>query len=399
MAVSLVSYDSSDDDSDEESDSSNSDHIKETVAQKSPSYTRLKQENENLQISKSLYTEDRQTCQSHEKVEKQVDDFPPLPKPKFHDTDIDWNCLKILKDSQSGIIKISAPSLIEVEDKCTLEPKKKKLKPSEKRSGLFALLPSPKREDKLIPQVLSRKNNDNSHYKSVNSYKTVRNEETVCDVSDCVKNKESDCVKNKELNFLKDNDFFSLSSSENNSILIKKTPEDFPDNRMSEVLRSQYADKEINNVDTCNSLIMTESIQQEPLCINPVYEKESLYPVATASFTSVGSNIKLNDMALNQLCGTRDRHKLKAENLELIDISGDSIMPDSREWLTKQLTEESQYTSAHSHKKKDGPTSQQKRKHQITYLAFQAKEHELELKNQWASNRMSRKQTQAKYGF
>ena len=46
-------------------------------------------------------------------------------------------------------------------------------------------------------------------------------------------------------------------------------------------------------------------------------------------------------------------------------------MPDSREWLTKQLTEESQYTSAQSHKKKDGPTSQQKRKHQITYLAFQ----------------------------
>lgn len=30
---------------------------------------------------------------------------------------------------------------------------------------------------------------------------------------------------------------------------------------------------------------------------------------------------------------------------------------------------------------------------------FQAKENELELKNQWANNRMSRKQTQAKYGF
>lgn len=30
---------------------------------------------------------------------------------------------------------------------------------------------------------------------------------------------------------------------------------------------------------------------------------------------------------------------------------------------------------------------------------FQAKEREIELKNEWSNNRMSRKQTQAKYGF
>jgi len=32
-------------------------------------------------------------------------------------------------------------------------------------------------------------------------------------------------------------------------------------------------------------------------------------------------------------------------------------------------------------------------------LVFQAKERELELKNQWSHNKQSRKQTQAKYGF
>lgn len=41
----------------------------------------------------------------------------------------------------------------------------------------------------------------------------------------------------------------------------------------------------------------------------------------------------------------------------------------------------------------------QKKKHQITWLAAQAKAREVELKNQWAANRNTRKQTQAKYGF
>jgi hypothetical protein len=38
----------------------------------------------------------------------------------------------------------------------------------------------------------------------------------------------------------------------------------------------------------------------------------------------------------------------------------------------KALSEETEYRS--SHKKKDGPTSQQKRKHHITYLAHQVLE-------------------------
>jgi proline-rich protein PRCC len=35
----------------------------------------------------------------------------------------------------------------------------------------------------------------------------------------------------------------------------------------------------------------------------------------------------------------------------------------------------------------------------VVFFLFQAKENELELKNQWSQNRMSRKQTQSKYGF
>lgn len=58
------------------------------------------------------------------------------------------------------------------------------------------------------------------------------------------------------------------------------------------------------------------------------------------------------------------------QDMQLIEVSGDAIMPDPNEWLTKQMTQE-QGTKTHSHRKNDGPTTQQRRKHQITYLAFQ----------------------------
>ncbi len=66
----------------------------------------------------------------------------------------------------------------------------------------------------------------------------------------------------------------------------------------------------------------------------------------------------------------------------------------------KEINERKSLTfPSHFQKKGDQPTGQQRRKHQITYLIHQAKERELELKNNWAENKLTRRQTQAKYGF
>ena len=73
-------------------------------------------------------------------------------------------------------------------------------------------------------------------------------------------------------------------------------------------------------------------------------------------------------LQLQRLCGRRA--KRQQQDMQLIEVSGDAIMPDPNEWLTKQMTQE-QDTKTHSHRKNDGPTTQQRRKHQITYLAFQ----------------------------
>ena len=45
------------------------------------------------------------------------------------------------------------------------------------------------------------------------------------------------------------------------------------------------------------------------------------------------------------------------------------------------------------------PTKGQKRKHNIMYLAFQSKSMENDLKEQFATNRKTKRETQAKYGI
>uniref|UniRef100_A0A8C8SNP2 Proline rich mitotic checkpoint control factor n=1 Tax=Pelusios castaneus TaxID=367368 RepID=A0A8C8SNP2_9SAUR len=103
----------------------------------------------------------------------------------------------------------------------------------------------------------------------------------------------------------------------------------------------------------------------------------------------------LDDEAFKRLQGKRNRGR---EEINFVEIKGDDQLSGAQQWMTKSLTEEKTMKSF-SKKKGEQPTGQQRRKHQITYLIHQAKERELELKNTWSENKLSRRQTQAKYGF
>ncbi|XP_067884599.1 proline-rich protein PRCC [Heterodontus francisci] len=106
-------------------------------------------------------------------------------------------------------------------------------------------------------------------------------------------------------------------------------------------------------------------------------------------------NTFMNDEAFKRLQGKRNRGK---EEVSFVEIKGDDQLSGSQQWLMKSLSEEKDMKSF-SKKRGEQPTSQQRRKHQITYLIHQAKERELELKNAWSDNRLTKRQTQAKYGF
>uniref|UniRef100_A0A1A7YFA1 Papillary renal cell carcinoma (Translocation-associated) n=1 Tax=Iconisemion striatum TaxID=60296 RepID=A0A1A7YFA1_9TELE len=103
-----------------------------------------------------------------------------------------------------------------------------------------------------------------------------------------------------------------------------------------------------------------------------------------------------DDEGFMRLQGKRNRGK---EEVRFLEIKGDDQLSGNQQWMTKSISEEKQNRQSYSKRKGAQPTGQQRRKHQITYLIHQAKERELELKNSWAENRLTRRQTQAKYGF
>ncbi|XP_072304057.1 proline-rich protein PRCC [Eucyclogobius newberryi] len=109
-----------------------------------------------------------------------------------------------------------------------------------------------------------------------------------------------------------------------------------------------------------------------------------------------GNSAMFDEEAFMRLQGKRNRGK---EEITFLEIKGDDQLSGTQQWLTKSITEEQQNRSSFSKKRGGMPTGQQRRKHQITYLIHQAKERELELKNSWAENKLTRRQTQAKYGF
>lgn len=103
-----------------------------------------------------------------------------------------------------------------------------------------------------------------------------------------------------------------------------------------------------------------------------------------------------NDEAFRRLQGKQNRGK---EEIKFLEIKGDDQLSGNQQWMMKGMTAEAEPRKSFSKKRGDQPTGQQRRKHQITYLIHQAKERELELKNNWADNKLTRRQTQAKYGF
>ncbi|NP_001107967.1 proline-rich protein PRCC [Xenopus tropicalis] len=125
------------------------------------------------------------------------------------------------------------------------------------------------------------------------------------------------------------------------------------------------------------------------------YQESDSSSAALKETAAAAADSFMDDEAFKRLQGKRNRGR---EEINFVDIKGDDQLSGNQQWLTKSLTEEKTMKSF-SKRKGEQPTGQQRRKHQITYLIHQAKERELELKNSWSDNKMSRRQTQAKYGF
>ena len=108
--------------------------------------------------------------------------------------------------------------------------------------------------------------------------------------------------------------------------------------------------------------------------------------------TEPSDDVELDRTAIEALQGVK--RKLP-DNAQIIEIHGERLTYDPSQAHLKSISEE---RSAHN-SDNTAFSKVQKKRHQITYLAAQAKAREVDLKNQWAQNKMSRRHTQQKYGF
>nr|CAX69354.1 hypothetical protein [Schistosoma japonicum] len=98
---------------------------------------------------------------------------------------------------------------------------------------------------------------------------------------------------------------------------------------------------------------------------------------------------KSSNVALNEL--------LQSTNTEVISINQSDLTAGAQLELIKSVTsDDSQYRPKSTD---DDPGKLAHRKHQITWLAHQAQENEMELEKRWAEARRNKASNRAKYGF
>ncbi|CAG9796886.1 unnamed protein product [Diatraea saccharalis] len=331
--------------------------------------------------------------------------FNLLPQPakkKVTVEDDDDEFLK-KKESLNDVVKpktkITVPSLSDFKDldSSTSNPKPKVI--NGKKSGLLSMLPQPKNTvsvtsttKSFVPHILTKK-----------PVSSVKKEEKP--LMSSVKRLNSD-LKSLAKDYSDDsdddevhNDFFSIHKTED----IPEVP--FVSDKTEKVVTKSYNHNSTSNI--INSYFKPDIVQEhEILPTNVPTTTEDYGNSANASSsTENGYNVEssnsnemiLDDEAILKLCGARG--KRKREEIQIVDVNQTEVLADAREWLLKGLMDDTTKRVSSSKRRGDEPTSQQRRKHQITYLAHQAKANEAELQNQWANNRMSKRQTQSKYGF
>lgn len=309
----------------------------------------------------------KETFNDSNKTEPKLFAQLPVPKSTFS---LGEDSLRLLSKNKNQPVKILLPSLSDLQSGDNEEIRKKK--PSTKGSGLFALLPAPKNVNNLIPKSITNKLNN--------------------------LNKPKPAFKTKQL---------SSSKSVNSAIMMKcddeeddeheKNPSSFFFNSSDDIILPAAAIDEpitdLTHTSTPADVTLTNSGKSTEGNY-PSYSENKSDVLIEAQNDQDFSN--LDDEAIEKLCGTRARKRKAEISEEVIDINVDSMVGDAYMWLSKDLTKGHEHTG---YKKAKNLSVVERRKHQITYLASQAKEKEMELRNQWANSRMTRKQTQSKYGF
>ncbi|XP_011500307.1 PREDICTED: proline-rich protein PRCC [Ceratosolen solmsi marchali] len=351
-----------------------------------------------------------------ENIEINLQEIDNAPMPKK----IDYGLIEKPPKKKKGPIKISIPSLSDfkdVDEECEQNHMKKQT--SQKTSGLINLLPPPKsslvtmKTNVMVPHALTKKpieikkpiqtNVPSIQPKKMNN-KSIAQKKAESSKLMSVFNYTSDSEDEDNEVSSSGIDFFSLSaptsipdeilptSVRNEIDAITALPSSNESNRVEE--------NSLNEANKTNKGLTSNimNLPKEEILLKNKAEVGPKLPIPEQEYNvDSEGNVAFDEKAIEYLCGKRGvKRKNEFDNVDIIEISGEDIKPDEREWMIKALTDEAAQRPVSVGA---GPSGQSKKKHQITYLAHQAKAMELELKNQWAQNKASRQQTRSKYGF
>ncbi|XP_055373229.1 putative uncharacterized protein DDB_G0289963 [Condylostylus longicornis] len=296
----------------------------------------------------------------HKKVEKPLIEKPPPPK--------------------KPPVKITIPSLSQFME-FKVENKKYNTNSGTKNSlNLLDMLPQPKNEEifqarnleknkkptstvtSLIPDHVKNRMQQSKINSTTTSKKGTKTSKSLVNISD---SDESDEGENQ--------DFFSLN-------LETKLPE------VSEFELNAMVGKKIAEIKKTSKKIDEMVKSTENNVPSEIIEE----PVDSGSVDKV---------ALQALVGASHAKRRKlVEEIQVVEISGEQILPSRDEWMRAALAAETTYQPKGVLVDEE-PAPGTRKKHQITYLAHQAKANEAELQAMWAANRQNRRATASKYGF
>lgn len=281
-------------------------------------------------------------------------------------------------------VKISIPSLSEFVDETTVKNIKIVGPMPNKPSGLLNMLPPPKlnlnfgktskqtdsvtKTTSLVPHSVSNRLKANPKLSTPQKpHKSTTNFAANSLLSSNYSNSDDSDESDAE-------DFFSFNNNDK-----------LPEVSASEI-SAMVAAKAAKMAEFSNKLEQPEPSTAAQGAVN-----QENYETQSTSQTS------RNEADIEALCGTRAAKRARKGEINFIDISQEEVVPRREDWLRNHLQASTEYQPRGC--LVDDPGAGTRKKHQITYLAYQAKANEQELQAMWAANRHTRRQTQSKYGF
>jgi len=351
----------------------------------------------------------------------EVEEVGPIPEKKDYGVEIEQPPAKKSKfigkeAKKTGPAKIVLPSLTDFKEEEEEALPSVRVEPSRSGSGLFALLPRPKNKNYKMParapSLPSSSTSSSSTPTPVppllstpvgGNLKPSGAVRRVGLVPHRVANPAKPKPRAAEEEEEEEEDLLGVAATSSSYFpapeaparqtltMVNPTPEG-PSSSLRSLSPALPADNSFVSLNMADDVSATGTPYQD-LALGPAVAP---YPPPAPTYTEARDSLIDNDEALTRLAGKASKMREFKDELKgsIIDVSEDDMKGDPREWLTKAMTEERAPMPSGK-----GPKGLAKSRHQITYLAHQAKERDWELKQEWATARENRTASRNKYGF